>query len=165
MSIRMIRATEELPFCLPEGYCAQPFSETALSSAAAVLFAAGAEFAAECEPGTLAGATCEVERYLTYHRQFPSYDAGIHASTLIIAVDNSPVAVCLIGIDAGGQPDIYQVATHPLHRRRGLATAMINRALTVLAADYPTLDLWVNSSSPNRRLYRGLGFTETGEVT
>jgi ribosomal protein S18 acetylase RimI-like enzyme len=163
MSIRMIRNTGEMAVSWPDGYCARPFTERDAVATAQVFLAAKVQCAEECEPGTLAGATCEVERYLTYHRQFAFYDAGIAASTLVIAPDCTPAAVCLIGINEDGQPDIYQIATHPAHRRRGLATGMIRRALTELSGEYPTLDLWVNPFCPNRLLYRSLGFVETGE--
>ena len=56
------------------------------------------------------------------------------------------VGVCLISLWEG-LPLVYSIAVLPQHRGMGLATAMLNRALTVLEPDYPVLRLFVTTGN------------------
>lgn len=66
-------------------------------------------------------------------------------------------AVCLVGLYKD-LPSINFVVTHPLYQKRGLATALINRAITHLYAQYPWVILRVTVGNPAENLYRKLGF-------
>ncbi|HEY3686144.1 MAG TPA: GNAT family N-acetyltransferase [Streptosporangiaceae bacterium] len=70
-----------------------------------------------------------------------------------------PAAVAL-GVHTGGVYGVYAVATLPEFRRRGLATALLERARAdAVARGADRLALQVAEGSAAERLYRGLGFT------
>lgn len=72
------------------------------------------------------------------------------------------VGVCLISLWEG-LPLVYSIAVLPQHRGMGLASAMLDRALTVLEPDYPVLRLFVTTGNQAEQLYRKKGFLSGGE--
>lgn len=72
------------------------------------------------------------------------------------------VGVCMISLWEG-LPLVYSIAVLPQHRGMGLATAMLDRALTVLEPDYPVLRLFVTTGNQAEQLYRKRGFLSGGE--
>ncbi|MCI1747652.1 MAG: GNAT family N-acetyltransferase [Acidipropionibacterium sp.] len=76
-------------------------------------------------------------------------------------VDGRRLGAILTALDEEGTPFVAFVFTHPGHAGRGVASALISQACSVLAAmGYPDLRLWVNARNERAlRLYRHLGFT------
>jgi ribosomal protein S18 acetylase RimI-like enzyme len=72
------------------------------------------------------------------------------------------VGVCLISLWEG-LPLVYSIAVLSQHRGMGLATAMLDRALTVLEPDFPVLRLFVTTGNQAEQLYRKRGFLSGGE--
>lgn len=72
------------------------------------------------------------------------------------------VGVCLISLWEG-LPLVYSIAVLPDHRGMGLASAMLDRALTVLEPDYPVLRLFVTTGNQAEQLYKKKGFLSGGE--
>ncbi|MEC0204904.1 GNAT family N-acetyltransferase [Paenibacillus lautus] len=72
------------------------------------------------------------------------------------------VGVCLISLWEG-LPLVYSIAVLPQNRGMGLASAMLDRALTVLEPDYPVLRLFVTTGNQAEQLYRKKGFLSGGE--
>jgi GNAT superfamily N-acetyltransferase len=68
-------------------------------------------------------------------------------------------AACLLGRDLGA-PFLYEIVTHPAHRRSGLARLLLGRSLRVLQArDEPLLAGWVTDGNlASEGLLGGLGF-------
>jgi len=87
----------------------------------------------------------------------------LEASSLIYDRTTDEIAgVCLISIWEGS-PLVYSIAVLQQHRGKGLATAMLDKALTVLEPDYPVLRLFVTRGNQAELLYRNKGFLSGGE--
>ncbi|WP_225446335.1 GNAT family N-acetyltransferase [Paenibacillus rhizovicinus] len=81
------------------------------------------------------------------------------ASSLIY--DNTSgqlVGACLVSLQ-DGMPALFNIAVVPSHRGKGIATKMIQRALSVLREqDYPILRLYVMQGNDAEAVYYNLGF-------
>ncbi|WNQ14093.1 GNAT family N-acetyltransferase [Paenibacillus aurantius] len=87
------------------------------------------------------------------------------ASTVVWDNHTSSIAgVCLIGRNEGW-PFISYLAVLPAYRGKGLATAMIQQALSRLYEQEPLLLLFVTEGNPAKNLYEKLGFWSAPSVT
>ncbi|MEM7111540.1 MAG: GNAT family N-acetyltransferase [Chloroflexota bacterium] len=87
------------------------------------------------------------------------------ASTLLYEKETGkPTAVCLVGLYKS-HPSINFVATHPDYQGRGLGTALINRAITLLQPHYPSVILRVTVGNLAEKLYEWLGFAPATAVS
>lgn len=78
----------------------------------------------------------------------------------LVADDGGPIMGLLdVEID-GSAATIDCVAVHPDHRRRGIATALLETALGRLPAGVRTLDAWTREDDPAISWYRRNGFSE-----
>jgi ribosomal protein S18 acetylase RimI-like enzyme len=85
--------------------------------------------------------------------------AAPEQALFLARVAGVPAAVAL-GVHTGGVYGVYAVATLPEFRRRGLATALLERARAdAVARGADRLALQVAEGSAAERLYRRLGFT------
>lgn len=94
------------------------------------------------------------------------------ASTLVrLKATGSLVAVCLVNADQRDhfRKVLYPVASiqmidvDPDHRRRRLATRMIQRAMTIVADKRPAFDLWMEEDNREAiALYEKFDFVFTG---
>jgi ribosomal protein S18 acetylase RimI-like enzyme len=85
------------------------------------------------------------------------------ASTLIYEGNsNKLIGACIIGlgrcITQPAVPKVFDIAVHPHYQRRGLATKMLKKALTILKSEYPTLRFGVAIGNPAEAVYYSLGF-------
>ncbi|KZS48400.1 hypothetical protein AWU65_21915 [Paenibacillus glucanolyticus] len=107
----------------------------------------------------------EVEVYMndTVH-YFDQIDLKLlQASSLIYDRASEEMAgVCLISLWEG-LPLVYSIAVTAEHRGKGLAGAMLERALTVLEPQHPLLRLFVTSGNRAEQLYKNKGFLSGGE--
>ena len=78
------------------------------------------------------------------------------SARIYAAYDPEPVGL-LIALETDVS-EVLDVAVDPAYRRRGIATALIERAAADSAADTQMLE--VRASNPARTLYRKLGFEE-----
>jgi len=86
------------------------------------------------------------------------------ASTLVYEKGtNRLVGACLIMLWQSW-PVVYDVAVSPAFQGRGLATKMLQRALTVLKERYPVLRLNVTVKNPAESVYYNLGFLPGVEI-
>lgn len=82
----------------------------------------------------------------------------LKASTLVYDKrSNQPVGACLISLQ-GNSPAVFNVAVLPSHRRQGLATNMLKRALSILQNDFSLLRLYVMQGNEAELVYHSLGF-------
>jgi GNAT superfamily N-acetyltransferase len=77
-----------------------------------------------------------------------------------------PVATLTLLDDLDGLVVVEDVVTHPAHRRRGIARALLGAALASLrgVALLDRVALAVQAGSPAEGLYRGQGFAPAGDV-
>jgi GNAT superfamily N-acetyltransferase len=102
-----------------------------------------------------------------YFKYFGDNELLKKASTLIYDKNtNELIGTCLVSLWEEC-PLIYDVAVHPDHQGRGLASKMIKKALTVAKEQYPVLKLFVTLGNDAELVYHKLGFmagTETTEM-
>jgi len=91
---------------------------------------------------------------------------AVAASTCLVATDadDCPVAYAIYQHRFFGHAFIELLVTHPAHRRRGLATALISH-IERHACQTPQLFTSTNrSNTPMRTLLTNLDFTHTGTI-
>lgn len=87
-------------------------------------------------------------------------DGADDAASFVAGPEAGPLqAACLLGRDLGA-PFLYEIVTHPSHRRSGLARWLLGRSLRVLQQrDEPLLAGWVTDGNlASEGLLGGLGF-------
>ena len=101
-----------------------------------------------------------IEKYLK-----PENVAEIcHCSSTLIYERNAEklIGACIVRlgrcITQPAVPKVSDIAVHPDYQRRGLATKMLKKALTVLKSEYPTLRFGVAAGNPAESVYHSLGF-------
>ncbi len=90
----------------------------------------------------------------------PNYtnDVLVQASTLVFDKDTGQlIANCRLCLQ-NSSAAVYSIGVTPAHRGRGLATRMLQRALTVLNNNYPVLRLYVMEGNDAESVYFNLGF-------
>jgi len=104
-----------------------------------------------------------LERYLKA-RDSPLYRA--ESDVVVEAPDETFAAFCLGWYDEEtGVGELEPVGTHPVHRRKGLASAACLAALLAIAAlGGDTAMVYHHAGSGAGRLYRSLGFEEFGRT-
>lgn len=82
----------------------------------------------------------------------------------LVALVDGAVAGYVVAHYAADEGEILNLAVAPAHRRRGLGRALVERALTALAArDVRDVYLEVRASNAGAQaLYQGVGFREVG---
>lgn len=98
-------------------------------------------------------------------RYFDVVDPKLLAASSVVhdRITGEIVGVCMISLWEG-LPLVYSIAVLPQHRGMGLATAMLDRALTVLEPIYPVLRLFVTKGNQAEQLYRKRGFPPAGNI-
>jgi ribosomal protein S18 acetylase RimI-like enzyme len=82
------------------------------------------------------------------------------ASALALEKQSGKLAgVCMVDMHKN-LPTIRFVAVHPTNQRRGLATNLMKRAISMLAPNYDWVKLAVTVDNPAVTVYRRLGFLE-----
>ncbi|ASA25151.1 GNAT family N-acetyltransferase [Paenibacillus donghaensis] len=90
----------------------------------------------------------------------PNYSNEIlvQASTLVFDKDTGQlIANCRLCLQ-DNLAAVYSIGVIPAHRGRGLATRMLQRALTILKDKYPMLRLYVMEGNDAESVYFNLGF-------
>ena len=82
-------------------------------------------------------------------------------STVVRGADGRPVAYCICRT-LMNETEIYKLAVHPLHRRRGLAKLLIEDALAHMGGGRATLEVAADNMGAIL-LYCGMGFRAVGE--
>jgi len=142
-----------------------PWTEDKTEDIAQFLLSTGTRSFAElseCADGTPESAWHYVTRVRKYVREELGGDeVGYEASSLVYdRRTHQLVAVCLC---CGS--NVYHIEVHSSYQRRGIATRMLKRALSVHARHgSPEFHLWRDDDSPGARLYERLGFVPTGMV-
>ncbi|MEC0255685.1 GNAT family N-acetyltransferase [Paenibacillus lautus] len=151
----MMRPTEELDASMSLNYLHRKPAIDDVSKIAEVFKEAYANGPDEREVGVYAD---DAARYFDV---VPSKLLGA-SSVVYDRTTEEIVGVCLISLWEG-LPLVYSIAVLPQHRGMGLASAMLDRALTVLEPDYPVLRLFVTTGNLAEQLYRKKGFHSGGE--
>lgn len=151
----MIRPTEQLETSFDVNYIAEIPSRKAISQIVEVFQEAYANGPDERETEVYANDAAYYFDQADLHL--------LQASTVIYDRATDEMAgVCLISLWEG-LPLVYSIAVTAKHRGKGLAGAMLDRALTVLEPNYPVLRLFVTSGNPAEQLYKKKGFLSGGE--
>jgi len=93
-------------------------------------------------------------------REYVSYtnDLVRNASTIVVdSHTNEVVGACLVSMQ-GSYPAIYNIAVHPSYSGQGIATRMLQTALSNLKGHYPVLRLYVMQGNTAESVYYNLGF-------
>jgi ribosomal protein S18 acetylase RimI-like enzyme len=125
------------------------------------------------EGGTVEKGIFEVDRWIDHHREHGDVEFAMRASTLVSSrVSGRIVAVCLVNVCEPFGDDrkflhlgasVQHIVVAPDLRRQGIATKMVQRALTVVADKRPRFDVWVEEDDEDERgLFESLDFVFTG---
>ncbi|SYX83382.1 GNAT family N-acetyltransferase [Paenibacillus alvei] len=93
-------------------------------------------------------------------REYVSYtnDLVRNASTIVVdSHTNEVIGVCLVSMQ-GSYPAIYNIAVHPSYTGQGIATRMLQTALSNLNGHFPVLRLYVMQGNTAESVYHNLGF-------
>lgn len=151
----MLRPTEQLKASMNINYVDRKPVKDDMSSIVEVFSKAYANGPDEREEGGYA------DDLIRYFDHVPP--KLLEASSVIYNQTTEEIAgVCLISMWEG-LPLVYSIAVLQQHRGKGLATAMLDKALTVLEPVYPVLRLFVTRGNQAELLYRKKGFLSGGE--
>lgn len=120
---------------------------------------------AHCDFASFVGGFEALRRNKSSFEQFiPDEDPALtnenltEASTLVYDKNTGQLVancrLCLQDTEAA----VYSIGVIPSHRGRGIATYMLQRALTILKGKYPILRLYVMEGNDAESLYYNLGF-------
>jgi ribosomal protein S18 acetylase RimI-like enzyme len=99
---------------------------------------------------------------MQFDAQRRSYRAGFpDAVDHIVCLDGADVGRMLVGREPGGMR-LIDIALLEEHRNHGVGTGLLRQLLEECEAQGGTLRLQVLQDNPAMRLYRRLGFIETG---
>lgn len=149
---------------MPDGYRLVTWADDHLDAAASVVYHANvgsvdAMIIPELQtyPGTVRIVELSLQgRYGTFDRQ---------GSALILDATGSVVGVTLVTRRHGEMGFTAEICVLPLHRRRGIARALMLHTHQTLLADGLALNtLGVTLGNPARKLYESLGYEPLGSV-
>lgn len=120
---------------------------------------------AHCDFASFVGGFEALRRNRSSFEQFiPDEDPALtnenltEASTLVYDKNTGQLVancrLCLQDTEAA----VYSIGVIPSHRGRGIATYMLQRALTILKGKYPILRLYVMEGNDAESVYYNLGF-------
>jgi ribosomal protein S18 acetylase RimI-like enzyme len=160
----MVRPTEKFDVAWGDEFEAVSLKEENRAEIAHFFQGTSAPLYHQPDGGNLEEALYDISRYFNYHSKKSRYKLFLKASTLVYHKRTEQlVAICQVaGSDTEGH--IFNLFVDPSYRRRGLATNMLKRALTILANEYAIVDLETEEGNPAKSLYEKLGFVVTGQV-
>lgn len=94
---------------------------------------------------------------ITNYFETVAEDELCYQASSIIQQDGVIVASCLVQIH-NGLPSIRFVVTHPEHQGKGLATQLMQHAMTKLVEHHSYIKLAVSLENPAHNLYFKMGF-------
>lgn len=155
----MIRPTEEFEIIWSDEYkivSARKEHKTVISELFVEAFGTGIESQNKLE----------IESQIQYYFDENAENSLVNrASTLIYETKtNQLIGACLISIWEKW-PNVYDVAVKPSFQKKGLATNMIKRALTILKEQYPVLRLFVTLGNDAEMVYHKMSFLPGVETT
>ena len=164
MKVGMARPTERFEVEWDDQFEVVSLSEDRKTDIAELYHRTSAPLYGKDEGGNFDECLHDIDRYLDYHRRNDLYPIFLKGSTLVYDRDSGQlIAVCLMA----GSPregHVFNLFVDPTFRRRGIATRMLKRALTVYAETYDKVDLEVEKDTPARQLYEKLGFVDIGRI-
>lgn len=157
----MIRPTESFDVQWRDGLVLEGPSQAQAEEVATLLQAAFADSAGN-RSNSREYNLKEVQDYFKY---LAKSELVIRASTLVYEEETHKlIGACLVGMWEEW-PLVYDVAVHPEHQGKGLASDMLKKALTVLKGEYPVLRLFVTLGNGAETAYHKLGFLAGSEYT
>jgi len=172
MAFQMIRHTAKFEIDWGEELVSEPLVESRKKQIGEFYHAIKCPLYHLSEGGTVEQGIFEVDRWLDHHRKHGDVKLAMSASTVVsLRSSRAIVGVCLVNacepdpvrkvLHQGGS--IQHIAVAPEYRRQGLATKMVQRALTIIAEKRPAFDAWVEEDDEvERGLYEKLDFVFTG---
>lgn len=133
--IGMVRRTERFNVVWPEEFEAVRVSEERADDIAELFFRTSAPLYNQPAGGDYEQCRYDVWRYFSHHRRNPWWPTFLEAGTMVYErAGGKLVGVCLC---AGSQTEghIFNIFVAPEFRRHGLATRMLQHALTVFDDD------------------------------
>lgn len=160
--IDMVRRTERFNVVWPEEFEAVRVSEERADDIAELYFRTSAPLYNQPDGGEYEQCRYDVWRYFSHHRRNPWWPTFLAAGTMVYErVGGKLVGACLC---AGSQTEghIFSIFVAPEFRRRGLATRMLQHALTVFDTFNLVVDLECDSEA-GRKTYESVGFVALDE--
>jgi len=155
--IGMVRRTERFEVVWPEEFEAVRVSEERADDIAELYFHTQAPLYGKPDGGTFEECRYDVWRYFSHHRRNPWWPTFLGAGTMVYErAGGKLVGACLC---AGSQTEghIFNIFVGPAFRRRGLATRMLQHALTVFDTFNLVVDL-ICDSEAGRKTNESVGF-------
>ena len=156
---RVMRTAESVDVAWPSSLRVEPWTEGQSEAIGRFLHRVGAELCSECSDGTLESAIYYVDRAIAYYKRHDPghFRIGFASSSLVYDRGSDElIAVCLLGANEefGG---IYHFEVDPRYQRRGIATTMVRRAMSMLADHgIPQIESWRNDDAPSAPLFEKL---------
>lgn len=158
-----IRPTEPLDIDWPDGYEARGPLSTDVAEVAALFHMAYRDYPREHGLGSYAPQqwVARTQKRLS-DVDWPEVCRA--ASTLLYDAAGRLAGACIIRTSRSivrpevGYANVADIGVHPEHRRRGLAAAMLRRALSALHGHYPVLKFGVAPGNPAEAFYYATGF-------
>ncbi len=101
-----------------------------------------------------------VQRFFDYIPANADEELSVATSTVVLS-DDEVVAFCLFVVERGGEAHLYNIHVAGHHRRKGVATGMIQHGMGVVFGQCTSVTLeGVVPGDPAHRLYTKLGFVE-----
>ena len=160
--IGMVRRTERFEVVWPEELEAVRVSEERADDIAELFFRTQAALFNQPDGGTFEQCRYDVWRYFSHHRRNPWWPTFLEAGTMVYdRTSGKLVGVCMC---AGSQTEghIFNIFVGPEFRRRGIATRMLQHALTVFDTFNLVADLLCDSEA-GRKTYESVGFVALDE--
>ncbi len=145
----MVRPTQSLPWPLPEGVSARSPRKADLPAYAQLLL----EAYGGRDPQRVSRADFLQDALFQYERM----DAPCKRASSLVEEGGRLMGACFVTLFVGA-PVVWDVAVHPCARGRGLARAMLCRALSGLYPAHGSVRLFVEAGNPVQALYHTLGF-------
>jgi ribosomal protein S18 acetylase RimI-like enzyme len=158
----MVRRTERFEVVWPEEFEAVRVSEDRAEDIARLYLDAQAPLFNHPEGGDWEACRYDVWRYFSHHCRNPWWPTFLKAGTMVYdRASGRLVGVCLC---AGSQTEghIFNIFVAPAFRRRGIATRMLQHALTVFETFNLVVDLNCETEE-GRKTYESVGFVALDE--
>jgi len=155
--IGMVRRTERFDVVWPEELEVARMSEERAEDISEMFFEEQASLFNQPEGGTFEQCRYDVWRYFSHHRPNPWWPTFLEAGTMVYdRASGKLVGVCMC---AGSQTEghIFNMFVAPEFRRQGIATRMLQHALTVFDTFNLVIDLLCDSEE-DRKTCESVGF-------
>jgi ribosomal protein S18 acetylase RimI-like enzyme len=173
MSFEMVRRSSKVQVDWGDDLVAESLAETKKQEVGEFYNAIKCPLYHLPDGGTVEQGVFEVDRWLDHHRKHGDVELAMQGTTIVSSRSSGAiVAVCLINACEPFEDDrkflhagasVQHIVVAPESRRQGIATKMVQRAMTIVANNRPRFDVWVEEDDEDERgLFESLDFVFTG---